>query len=270
MPADIEELARTAAGAGLFFDFDGTLAPIVPRPEDARPLTGAREELERLGRIFKLVAVVSGRSADELAQWLGPQIEIWGLHGGQFALGGTVEIAPQLARFIEPMKTVLGEARQLVADAGVRGALVEDKHIMIGLHWRMAAEAGQAERTITAIARELAGRYRLEMGRGKMAVELKPPVEVSKKDVVVRRAREEKLVAAAFAGDDLVDLSAYDALDELAREGTNTIRIAVSSREAPSRLLEQADVIVQGPEGMLSWLQELRLASEGVAGSSPD
>jgi trehalose 6-phosphate phosphatase len=266
----MEKLAKSPGRSGLFFDFDGTLAPIVGHPEDARPLPGVPQELEGLSRTFRVVAVVSGRSAAELSEWLGPRVEIWGLHGAQRAFGGRVEIVPEMVRFETPMKAVLKEAQQRVAEFVIPGTLVEDKHIMVGLHWRMADDGENAERRMKELARDLAARYGLDIGRGKMALELRPPVEVSKKGVVLNRAREEELRAAAFAGDDVVDLPAFDAMDELAREGVATTRVAVSSDEAPQQLIERADVVVDGPEGMLAWLQGLRSASEGVAGSPPD
>jgi trehalose 6-phosphate phosphatase len=227
------------------------------------------EVLEELGELFRLVAVVSGRSAAELSEWLGPRIEIWGLHGAQRAFGGRVEIAPEMARFEKPMQAVLREAQERVAAASISGALVEDKHIMIGLHWRMA-EDDRAEQVLTDLARELAARHGLAIARGKKALELRPPVEVSKKGVVLDRTRAEKLRVVAFGGDDVVDLPAFDALDELASDGVAGVRIAVSSHEAPAALIERADVVVDGVEGMLEWLQELRPASGGVAGSPPD
>ncbi|MCA1704111.1 MAG: hypothetical protein LC808_12945, partial [Actinobacteria bacterium] len=62
---------------GLFLDFDGTLSEIVHVPSEARPATGARKVLIDLARHFGLVAIVSGRSAHQLLEWLGETIEIW-------------------------------------------------------------------------------------------------------------------------------------------------------------------------------------------------
>ena len=90
-----------------------------------------------------------------------------------------------------------------------------------------------------------------------MVVELKPPVEFSKAEVVLNRAREVDARAVVFAGDDLVDLPAFDALDELERDGRTCLRIAVSSGEAPSELLDRADLVVEGPEGLVAWLMEV-------------
>ncbi|MDQ3958430.1 MAG: trehalose-phosphatase, partial [Actinomycetota bacterium] len=97
--------------AGLFLDFDGTLSDIVPVPADARPVAGAEGLLRDLARHFGLVAIVSGRSAHELAEWLGPDVEIWGAHGAQRARDGTVELAPAVAGYAPLMAAVHTEAR---------------------------------------------------------------------------------------------------------------------------------------------------------------
>jgi trehalose 6-phosphate phosphatase len=263
-------LARSPGDSGLFFDFDGTLAEIVPNPKEARPLPGIPEELEALVRVFRIVCVVSGRSARQLSEWLGPNVEIWGLHGAQRAAGGRVEIVPEMVRFESLMQKVLEEARPRVQELHIPGILIEDKEIMVGLHWRMAEDRDLAERRLTTVASELVEKHGLKLGRGKMALELRPPVEISKKDVVARRGREESLRAAGFAGDDIVDLPAFDALDELSVTGVTVVKIAVESRETPAELKARADLIVDGPDGMLEWLQKLRTLSEGVAGSAPD
>ena len=72
--------------AGLFLDFDGTLSHIVHRPSDARPIEGVKDALDELAGHYRAVAIVSGRSATELLEWLGPGVEIWGTHGAERAV----------------------------------------------------------------------------------------------------------------------------------------------------------------------------------------
>jgi trehalose 6-phosphate phosphatase len=266
----MDELARSPGEAGLFFDFDGTLAEIVPRPEQARPLEGIRGVLEDLARLFRVVCVVSGRSTEQLIEWLGPRIEIWGLHGAERAIEGRAELAPEMAGFEDLMREVLIQARARIEELRMPGLVVEDKRIMVGLHWRMADDPAAAERAVGEIASELAAAHGLKLGRGKLALELRPPRDVSKKEVVTCRAREENLRAAAFAGDDVVDIPAFDALDELSERGVAVVKIAVKTEGTPAELIARADTTVDGPVGMLDWLQALRSLSDGVAGSEPD
>jgi trehalose 6-phosphate phosphatase len=82
-------------------------------------------------------------------------------------------------------------------------------------------------------------------------------VEFSKADVVRHLANEHDLRAAAFLGDDIGDLAAFDALDELAGSEVATVRVGVRSDESPPELLARADEIVEGPPAAVDWLRSL-------------
>ncbi len=241
--------------SGIFLDFDGTLSEIVRVPSDARPMRGARELLAALARRYAVTAIVSGRSAHELLDWLGPETEIWGVHGAQRTAGGKVELSPAAAPFEDLMRTVHDEAAARVEELGLEGVIVEDKAVMVTLHFRNATDHGRARAALDAVASELVSRHGLTRASGRLAYELRPPVAFTKAAVVRERSRD--LQAVAFAGDDRVDLPAFDALDDLAKHGVATLRIAVSSPEAPAELLERADVVVGGPRGALEFLNRL-------------
>jgi trehalose 6-phosphate phosphatase len=255
--------------SGLFLDFDGTLSEIVDRPQDARPLPGIPQVLQGLGERFAAVCVVSGRSAYQLSDWLGPGVEIWGLHGAQHAIGGRIKQSPLVAPYMDLIKQVKSEAEAGVAELNLPGVIVEDKQAMVGLHWRAAEDRHSADIALRTLADRLAQKHGLIQAEGKLALELRPPVDLSKRAVIIERSLELRLQAVAFAGDDLVDLPAFDALDALEKEGLKVLRVAVESDEAPVELLERADRTIGGPKGMLVWLQDLLSESGGVAGSSP-
>lgn len=243
--------------SGLFIDFDGTLAPIVARPEQARPWPGAPELLARLAERFAVVAVVSGRAARDLIGSLPPSVEVFGLHGAEHGRAGRVELAAEAARFAPLMAAVLAEARAEVARLGLRGALVEDKGVIVALHYRAAEERAAAAEALARLAAELAERHGLTTAPGRMVIELRPPVRFSKADAVAATARQRALRAVAFAGDDTVDLPAFDALDSLAAGGVAAVKIAVASAETPPELLARADAVVDGPEGLVTLLGSL-------------
>ncbi|HEX2058798.1 MAG TPA: trehalose-phosphatase [Actinomycetota bacterium] len=238
--------------AGIFLDFDGTLSEIVPNPFDARPVEGAKELLGDLARKFAVVAIVSGRSAAELVDWLGPGVEIWGVHGAQRATRGTIALSPRAQPYEELMKKVHEQATERVAGVG---AIVEDKGVMVTLHYRAARDPERAAAALEAVARDLADEHTLSVVPGRASYELRPPVDFTKAAVIAERA--EGLDAVAFAGDDTVDLPAFDALDALQGKGVATLRIAVGSDEAPAELLRRADVVVDGPVGALKLLRNL-------------
>lgn len=245
-------------------DFDGTLSAIVETPDEARPATGAPEVLRFLAERFAVVAVVSGRPASQLLEWLGPEVEIWGLHGAERVSAGEVKLSEDAASYAATMRQVLNEARAAAAN-GPEGVLVEDKGVVVGLHYRKARDRKEAERWLLELAGNLSVAHDLRVAPGRLVLELRPPVEFSKKAVVLRRTREAGLRAVAFAGDDLVDLPGFDALDELSEAGLETLRIAVGSEEAPRALMDRADIAVDGPSGLVTLMNELvQLAGRGA------
>ena len=241
--------------AGIFIDFDGTLSEIARVPSDARPVEGASDLLGALARAYAVVAVVSGRSAGELVEWLGPEVEIWGVHGAQRATEGTVSLSPRAQPYEALMQGVHSEASARVEELGLHGAIVEDKAVMVTLHYRAAADPERARAALEDLAGRLAQRHGLTCVPGRASFELRPPIDFSKAAVVAERAAG--LEAVAFAGDDTVDLPGFDALDELSAGGVATLRIAVASDEAPPELLERADVVVEGPAGAVELLRKL-------------
>lgn len=243
--------------SGLFTDFDGTLSEIVRVPSEARPLAGVADLLAELAGRYRAVAVVSGRSATELLKWLGPEIEIWGTHGVERTQGGEVELSEQAAPYEELMTEVAAEAAARIDAANLDGTMVEDKRVVLGLHYRMASNREEAKRELERIARELADRHGLVLVSGKASFELRPPIELSKRTVVEQRVRQLELSAACFIGDDLGDLPAFDALDALAGENVATLRVAVDSDEAPEELIQRADLVLQGPIEVLELLRAL-------------
>ena len=242
---------------GIFTDFDGTLSRIAYEPSAARPIAGAREVLSRLADRFGVVSVVSGRSAVELLEWLGDDLEIWGVHGAQTVTDGRVVLAERAEPYRDLMTRVLHEARRRVEDLGMAGILVEDKTVMVGLHFRNAEDVEGARVLLDRLADDLVREFGLQRAGGRLAFELRPPETFTKEDVVLMRARQEELTAVMFAGDDRVDIPAFDALDALASEGVTTVRVAVDSSEAPADLIDRADIVVDGPEGTVQLFEAL-------------
>lgn len=257
MADHLDAFLSSPSTSGIFADFDGTLSEIAFLPHDARPLEGAVDLLNELGQRFALVAIVSGRSAVQLAEWLGPSVEIWGTHGAEYAHGGSISLTERAARYEELMGRVRDEAALELNRLSLDGVSIEDKRIMIGLHFRAASDVERARTELDRLAQDLADRHGLLRAGGRLAFELRPPEEFSKAAVVLQRARELDLKAAMFIGDDRVDLPGFDALDVLADEGVSTLRVAVNSNEVPPELIERADVVVDDPREAVVFLRRL-------------
>ncbi|MCE3276289.1 MAG: trehalose-phosphatase, partial [Propionibacteriaceae bacterium] len=106
-------------------------------------------------------------------------------------------------------------------------------------------------------AREIADRHGLEIILGKLVWELRPAVRSDKGDAVRRVVAESGARVVVVAGDDLGDVPAFNAAADLTTEGTEALKVAVRSAEAPAELLAAADLIVEGPTGLREFLQLL-------------
>jgi trehalose 6-phosphate phosphatase len=229
-------------------DIDGTLAPIVATPGDARVLPEALAALERLTRSYALVACVTGRPAAE-ARKLVPleAVAISGNHGLEVWRDGAVHLAPQAAKY----QDAIHDALQLVRNDGLLpelGCQVEDKGITFTIHYRNSPRADHARRYLeTQIAPQLE-RAGLAYNYGRMVLEVRPPVAVDKGAAVQRLRGRRRIDNLLFVGDDRSDLDAF-------REAT--ICIAVRSAEAPRQLIEAADAVVDGPLAVVELLNHL-------------
>jgi trehalose 6-phosphate phosphatase len=233
--------------AGIFLDFDGTLSEIVAHPDLAAVLAGAPALLERLSRSYALVALVSGRPAAQVRELVPvPGIEVFGLYGLLQAEGETGPPAVHAAA---------EELRRLASR--VAGAWVEDKGPSIAVHYRGAPDPEAAGVALFTPLVEVAERFHLRVLSGKMVLELLPAEVPGKGAVVLREVRERALAACLFAGDDRADLDAFAALDALKEDGVETVKVAVRSAETPEELIAQADLVVEGPSGLLEVLSSL-------------
>jgi trehalose 6-phosphate phosphatase len=257
LPEHAAWLTARAGAVALCLDFDGTLAPIVDDPDAARPLPGVVELLGPLAARFAAVALVSGRPAGYLLEHAAaPGVRYLGLYGLQEIRDGQVWVDPRLQA---ARPAVMSAERDLRDCAAVResGAYLEDKEYAIAVHTRRIPDPGHWAAPIDRAAREIADRHGLEVVPGKLVWELRPTVPSDKGDAVRRVVVESGARAVVVAGDDLGDLPAFAAAVELTAGGADGLRVAVRSAEVPPALLAAADLIVDGPPGLLAFLRQL-------------
>jgi trehalose-phosphatase len=234
----LARLAADPAEAGLFLDFDGVLAPIVERPEDAAPPAETRAELERLVGRYALVAVVSGRTSEDVRSRVGVDgVVCVGSHG--------LELEPQAERWRRTLAA-------FAADAPWPPEEIEVKGLAVAFHFRSYDDEREAVRTLDGIA-ETAREEGLVARYGRKILEVLPPVG-SHKGTAVRHLLEERgLQRALAAGDDTTDLDSFAALDGL----EVGVRVAVASKESPQLLVGAADVVVGSTDEFLALLRRL-------------
>jgi trehalose 6-phosphate phosphatase len=246
--ATVAALTGRPDRTALLVDFDGSLAPIVGRADDARPLPGALSVLSRLATRLGRVAIVSGRPVGFLARHLGVDgVALVGLYGMERSIDGAYSVDPR----VEPYRAAVAAATAEL-EARLPAEVVEPKAgLSVTLHWRPAPE--QAD-TIREIARDVGRRHGLAELRTRMAIELRPPIDVDKSGAT--RALVEGFEVGAFAGDDRGDLPAFAELARAVEDGRlqRAVRIGVHSSEAPPELAAAVDLIVDGPAGLLALL----------------
>jgi trehalose 6-phosphate phosphatase len=241
-------LRRAPAGAAIFLDFDGTLAAIVPAADAARPLPGVPELLRQLGAAYGVVAVVSGRPVSFLRAHLPEEIELHGLYGLESVVAGQPSTHPEAAPWRAVVDRVASDAHEL----GQAGVDVEHKGLSLTVHFRRVPDAEDAAVTW---ARQAAADWKLHLRAAKKSLELHPPVEVDKGTVVVERSQG--LRAVAYVGDDVGDLPAFEALDRLAEQGVQAVKVAVRTPDVSEALLARSHVHVEGPAGVLDLLRSI-------------
>ena len=236
MPDDpLHVLASEPGRAAILLDVDGTLAPIVAGPENALIPDETRAELARLTARYALVACISGRPGAEVERMLGvPGMAIVGEHG--------LELEPDAAAWAERIRRF---ARGVDWPS-------EAKPLSASFHFRRADDEAAARAYLTRVAEDAAAAG-LVPRWGRMVLEVRPPVDAHKGTAVRTLVARAGVRRALYAGDDRTDVDAFDGLDGLELG----VRVAVASAEAPPELLEAADVVVDGTEGVLELLRAL-------------
>jgi trehalose 6-phosphate phosphatase len=244
--------------AALLFDVDGTLAPIVERAGDATVPKRVAQLLGTLARRYASVACISGRAASDARRLVGVgRIAYAGSHGAELLGPGerTATPIPAFASWSEQVHRFVSERD----DAELRRLRVriEDKGPIMAFHWRGAPDEEAASTRVQAIAGE-AETAGLATHWGRKVLEVRPPVPISKGRAVRELVSASGASAAMYAGDDATDLDAFDALEELARQGEldHVVRVGVRSEEGPAAIVERADVVVD-QAGVLEILELL-------------
>jgi trehalose 6-phosphate phosphatase len=255
-------LTAEPGGAALFFDVDGTLAPIVGRAEDAHVPEKTSLVLGRLARRFGGVACVSGRSATEARRLVGVGgIAYAGSHGAELLPPGAKE--PSVLPAFTSWRDRVRRFAEHHDDTDLRRLRVriEDKGPITAFHWRGAPDEDAARTRIEGIAQEAeAEGFWIHWGR--KVLEVRPPVPVDKGQAVAELVRRFRARTALFGGDDATDLDAFDALDEMVADGRldAAVRVGVASEEGPAAIVERADLVVDGAGGFAAVLEALAAA----------
>ncbi|MGI8411365.1 MAG: trehalose-phosphatase [Solirubrobacteraceae bacterium] len=252
-------LRASPARAAILFDIDGVLAPIVEHAEDARVPEGTRQLLVQVARRYGVVACVSGRPASQARAMVAiGTISYLGSHGAELLRAGWTE--PVLDRSVEDWARRIHEfGREAdTADLRRRRVRLEDKGAIVAFHWRGAPDVDAARAAIDALAAK-AQAAGLATHWGRKVLEVRPPVRIDKGAGIVSFLEGVEIDVVMYVGDDVTDLDAFRAIHRLVQENrvARAIRIGVSSEEGPSAIIEEADIVVEGTDGVQELLAVL-------------
>ena len=245
--------------SAVLLDVDGVLAPIVQHPDDAHMPESTRRPLIEVARRYGVVACVSGRRASDARRIVSlGSIAYLGSHGSEVLMPGA--IAPQLDRELQAWtRRVQNFAHEhFTEDLRKMRVRLEDKEAIAALHWRGVPDEEEAQAAIEDVA-AAAERAGFTSHWGRKVLEIRPPVRIDKGAGIINLLRDRDLAAALYVGDDTTDLDAFRGLTELVegdRLGT-AVRVGVRSEEGPSALAREADIMVDGTDGVRGLLQAL-------------
>jgi trehalose 6-phosphate phosphatase len=259
-----DDVAAVARELLVGLDFDGTLAPIVADPDRADIHPDGVQVLAELAPLVRAVAVVTGRPArqvvrlgrfEEVAAALPPGARL--LVRGQY---GHERWDSATGEFVTPgepagLAAFRAELPRLLEQLGAADAHVEEKGLAVAVHTRRMTDPAAALARLETELEDAAERHGLAVEPGKMVLEVRAP-GMHKGHALREVVSDVDAGGVIFVGDDLGDLEAFEAGRALRSQGLPVLLVCSGSTEETA-LADVADVVVDGPEGVLALLRQL-------------
>ncbi|GAA4709181.1 trehalose-phosphatase [Nocardioides conyzicola] len=259
------ELVRAASRAVVGLDFDGTLAPIVDDPERAHIHEDASDVLLDLAREVAAVAVITGRPARQVLDLGGLEevgdalasadadLYVFGQYGNErWSSTSRRIVSPRPPRGLASFER---ELTGVLRRADAADAWVEDKGLAVAVHTRRLPDSDAAFQRLLPLVGDLATKHGLITEPGRNVIEVRSS-GMHKGLAVEALVAELDAGAFLFAGDDLGDVEAFEAVADLRERGLPTLLVCSASSEE-SALVPLSDVVVKGPEGVMDLLRQL-------------
>ena len=248
----LDQVRQHPDKSGFLMDYDGTLSEIVDDPEVAGPVRGAVEVIQELAKRYSLMAFVSGRRAEYLAElFASDNVRYCGVYGAEEIINGELLLPAETDSWRGMASRIARDAEAFVHTEGLEGCEVEYKDVAVSIHFRNAMDPA-AGTLLVDWANQIASRRRFSSNLGRMVVELRPQ-GVSKAETFARLLGETGLEFVVAGGDDHADVDAL----KIAKSqfGKRALAVGVSSREQPSDLAIVSDVLVASPSDMVDLLK---------------
>ncbi len=232
-----------AKPAALITDIDGTISPIVPRPQDATVSHKARNALEALSRLA-LVAVITGREEPVARAMVGaPHLTYIGHYGLDETSAGSLRV--------DELEGAKAAVRERLGAADLPCVTFEDKGLSFSLHYRHCEDSSTARRRLLDIAEPVAREANARLLEGKQVIEMVPQGLPDKATAIRRLLEEHGINGAIYFGDDISDVVVFREMKRRRdSDGKPSLAVAIVDRETHDSVREAADVAVAGVEMM--------------------
>jgi trehalose-phosphatase len=234
----------------LFFDYDGTLSPIVSKPEDAILSEKMRETIIEVAKNYP-VAIVSGRDLRDIQKLVNLDHLIYaGSHGYHIEGPDNLYLENEKAQAILPLLDKLEHELQNDIEQKIEGSKIDRKKFAIAVHYRNVAEK-HVEQIKSQVQKIVADHDKLKLGTGKLILEIKPNIDWHKGKAVywliekLNLKKEE--VLPVYFGDDVTDEDAFRAIID------DGINILIGEHDEPTA----AHYSIKNVDELQSFLSQL-------------
>lgn len=241
-------------------DVDGTISDIVDIPSDAIVSPLMKEILKNLSKKFKVVAVVSGRSIENIKKMIGiDEILYIGNHGMEISKNDKIMVPADVKMYLPIVKEV---TRKIQADKSCKidNIIFEEKGVCFSIHYRLCEDPDGARKVIMDALRNIEEIKDLKIAEGRKVIEIKPKSEQNKGTVLEKIIKDHYLKKVIYLGDDITDADAFCKLKELKEKGkVDGEGIVVISREIPEYVTKNASYYLESVgevQKFFNWLSK--------------
>jgi trehalose 6-phosphate phosphatase len=215
-------------------DIDGTISEIANIPDEALVTPSMQKVLSRLNNKFKMVGVISGRSAKKAKAMVGVDGVVYiGNHGMEYIIGNEIFIDDEALKYLGNIKRSL-EKLENGELSKINGLIFEDKGICIAIHYRECELHENTRKKILNAINDSVDASKLKLTEGRKVVEIKPPISRDKGFIVEKILEKYDTDRVIYLGDDVTDYDAFIKLKELEKKGKiRMASIIVLSKEIP-------------------------------------
>lgn len=251
----IDLLRECPPKTAILSDIDGTLHPIIDRPEIVQFYDYTPTILEGLAEKYALVGLITGRSMSSALQIIKARgIVYLANHGMEICRDQERKLADGLEEYVPKIRSALDLINQS-SIAQEPGIFIEDKDVSVAVHFRQAPDKANE---VDVLLQSLSDDMGLKVVKGRKVRELHPPVTIDKGTAIERLLYNQGINIAMYIGDDLSDIQAFKALKQIQWPKFQSVTIGVRSAEVPQLETEESiDYLIDSVDDSIELLKML-------------